>query len=529
MAKRVGRTLSRALRRHEQTLVLAAAGAIVLLASTLPLVRLLAEIPGAGTSALGVLATFRPWMLLIRSLALAGTVTACAVALGAPLGLLVARTDLPGRRALWMLHAFPMFLPPFLLALGWFQLLGREGPVGSEMTARLLFSEGGLVVALALAFSPVVTSLVALALLGMDASLEEAARLAARPWRVATRILLPAARPALTLAAIVVFALSVSELGVPMFLRVDVFPAAVFARLGGIQYAPGEAFVLALPLVPVALALLVLERRVVGAGSFAVAGLRGMSRAPIPLGHWRPALAAAGWSIALAGALPIGALALRAVRGGGFGNLPQWIGQAPWTSLGTAAVAATVIAAVGLVLGHGAARRLRGASMLDALAVLAFVMPASVLGVGLIAVWNRPATRALYGSVAILIIGYSARYAVVGIRAVASVVLQSAVHLEEAAAADGARFWRRLIRIILPVNLRGVAAAWLLAMVFCLRDFETAVLYYPPGREPLPVRIFTLEANGPPPVVAALALAHVLITASVLAIGVPLLLRRRAG
>src|SRR5207244_11384105 len=98
----------------------------------------------------------------------------------------------------------------------------------------------------------------------------------ARPWQVSTRILLPAARPAIALAAIVVFALALSELGVPMFLRVDVFPAAVFARLGGIEYAPGEAFVLVLPLVPIALFLLVLERRFVGARSFSVAGLRGM-------------------------------------------------------------------------------------------------------------------------------------------------------------------------------------------------------------------------------------------------------------
>src|SRR5262249_17275751 len=159
--------------------------------------------------------------------------------------------------------------------------------------------------------------------------------------------------------------------GVPMFLRVHVFPAAVFARLGGIQYAPGEAFALVLPLMPIALGLLLLERRLVGAGSFAVAGLRGMSRALIPLGNWRPALAAAGWRVAVAGAFPLVALALRAAQGGGFGNLPQWIGQAPWTSLGTAVIAATVIAAVGLVLGHGAARGLRGASLLDAMAILA--------------------------------------------------------------------------------------------------------------------------------------------------------------
>ena len=69
-------------------------------------------------------------------------------------------------------------------------------------------------------------------------------------------------------------------------------------------------------------------------------------------------------------------------------------------------------------------------------------------------------------------------------------------------------------------------AAWLLAAVFCLRDLETAVLYYPPGWEPLTVRIFTLEANGPEAVVAALATLHVVITAVVLASGGLLLSRK---
>src|SRR5262249_26883786 len=171
------------------------------------------------------LSTLRPWLLLIRSLVLAAAATGCAVAIGVPLGLLIARTDLPARRALWMLHAFPMFLPPFLLALGWFQFLGREGFLGSQATARLLFSEVGLVVVLALAFSPVVPGTIALAPLGMHASFEDAARPPPRPWRVPARLLLPAARPALALAAIVFFALSVPELGVPIFSRVDFSPA----------------------------------------------------------------------------------------------------------------------------------------------------------------------------------------------------------------------------------------------------------------------------------------------------------------
>ena len=86
---------------------------------------------------------------------------------------------------------------------------------------------------------------------------------------------------------------------------------------------------------------------------------------------------------------------------------------------------------------------------------------------------------------------------------------------------------RRLTRIVAPVHARGLGFAWLLALVFCLRDLETAVLFYPPAGEPTTVRIFTLEANGPEPVVAALASAHVAITAAVLVVGAWLATRAR--
>ncbi|HYU15853.1 MAG TPA: hypothetical protein VEL05_07275, partial [Candidatus Acidoferrum sp.] len=64
--------------------------------------------------------------------------------------------------------------------------------------------------------------------------------------------------------------------------------------------------------------------------------------------------------------------------------------------------------------------------------------------------------------------------------------------------------------------------------VFALRDLETAALVYPPGGETLTVRIFTLEANGPAGVVAALAAVQVAMTAAAVATGL-LLIRRTAG
>jgi len=523
----VGRPLRAALRRHEQELVLALAAAALCTVGVAPFASLLVREGTAWLNASTPLVSSGALSLLLRSLVLSALVTLLALALGMPLGVLVGRTDVRGLWPASLLHAFPAFLPPFLLALGWFHLFGVSGLLGSEATSRALFSDVGVVFVLALAFTPIVTCLVALGIQGVDPGLEEAARVVAKPSRVVTRILIPAAAPAWILAAIVIFTLSFSELGVPMFLRVDTFPAAVFSRLGGVDYAPGEALALVLPLVPFALLLLAAERRFVGTRSYAVFGLRSRRQDRLGLGRWRPAASAALWLAALLSVAPIAALAWRALSGGGLAEAGRWMGRAPWNSLSSSAVAATAIVGIGLVVGHATARRLRGAAALDSAAVLAFVAPAAVLGIGLISLWNRPALQWVYGSTGILVVGYVARYAVIGVRTIGSLIAQTPLHVEEAAAAAGAGFWRRLTRILLPLHARGVGFAWLLALVFCLRDLELAVLYYPPGGEPLTVRLFTLEANGPESVVAALAVVQVTMTAAVLGAG-GFLLRRRA-
>lgn len=463
----------------------------------------------------------------MSSLAVASAVTFLSLAVGLPLGIVLGRSDVPLRRVALVLHAFPLFVPPFLLALGWFHLLGSGALAASELRARLLFSAPGAVLVLALALAPVVTSLVAVGLQAVDPSLEEAALLVAGPGRAAALVLLPLIRPALALGALIVFSLAFSELGVPMFLRVAVYPGMVFSRLGGVDYAPGEAFALALPLLAVAAGLLLIERRAAGRRSFAVLGLRSREVPALRLGRWRPAATIFAACAAVLPLFPLAALASRAARGRGFAELPRWIGSSAWNTLFDALTAGTIVLALGVVIGHAAARRRRGGAALDGLAVLAFLTPASVLGVGLVATWNRPALQAVYGTSAIVALAFAARYGAVGLRTAAVAFSQGSEHHEEAAAIGGARFLRRLGRILVPLHARGLTAAWLLTVVFCLRDLETAVLLYPAGQEPLTVRIFTLEANGPEPVVAALACVQVALTAGVLAIGSALVFGRR--
>jgi iron(III) transport system permease protein len=459
-----------------------------------------------------LLASSRLWWLLLRSLRLSVVVTVLALAAGIPLGVLFARAEVPFKRLFFALHVGIVFLPPLLPSLGWFHLFGREGLLGNITSARLLFSEFGLVMVLVGCFTPVVTVLTALGVSGVDASLENAARVVARPWRTVLGVLVPCAMPAIALSGIVVFVLAFSELGVPMFLRVSVYPTVVFARLGGLDFAPGEAAVYVLPFLFVSVGLLWMERRVAGRRAVAVLGASPRSRAM--LFDVRP------WSIIVIGlaaacsCLPIASLLFNARGGGELSAVARWAGEAPLNSLRSGGCAALVMLALAVVLGHAVARRSPVGLWLDVITTLAFTLPSSILGVGIALVWNRPLTNWLYGSYGILVLGFVARYSAVATRVFASAAAQVPVSFEDAARSVGASYVRRLVLLVGQLR-RGCVGTFVIALAFCLRDLETAALIYPPGGEPLTVRIFTLEANGPPAIVSALAGLQVAMTFAV--------------
>jgi ABC-type proline/glycine betaine transport system permease subunit len=81
----VGGALIRALRRREQPIVLAIAGAVVVVLAILPIALVLVDVDLDGLSAL---ANSRTWTLLGRTLALVLAVVLVALAIGVPLGVL---------------------------------------------------------------------------------------------------------------------------------------------------------------------------------------------------------------------------------------------------------------------------------------------------------------------------------------------------------------------------------------------------------------------------------------------------------
>jgi iron(III) transport system permease protein len=180
-------------------------------------------------------------------------------------------------------------------------------------------------------------------------------------------------------------------------------------------------------------------------------------------------------------------------------------------SLWLAAIGATMITMLGALLGYGRARartRLRG--LTDLAMIVIFAAPSTVAGVGLIGLWNRPGFG-VYGTQAMVVIAYLARFVPVAALILAASVRQVPVSFEEAAELSGAGWLRIFTRIVLPQIRTGIAVAWVVAFIFAFGELGATALVAPPGESTLPVRIYTLIANAPSSEVAALALSQALV------------------
>ncbi len=252
-------------------LSLAAALLFVLVGGVLPLAVMIVASLRQGdswsvTHYLETLSTERQWLLLGRSLVLSSLVSVAATVIGVAVALMVERTDMPGSRLIVGLLALPLVLPPYVVAVGWFEVLGRQGYLSAlagdaiaAWTSHRLFGLPGCLLALTGSYIAVPLLVTMAYLRGVNASLEEAGRLVRPPFAVLRRLTLPLVQPGLFLAVILVFLLTLGELGVTTFLRYDVFPVSTLVQFSAF-YDFGAAAATCTPLVLVTVALVLSER-----------------------------------------------------------------------------------------------------------------------------------------------------------------------------------------------------------------------------------------------------------------------------
>jgi ABC-type Fe3+ transport system permease subunit len=204
-------------------------------------------------------------------------------------------------------------------------------------------------------------------------------------------------------------------------------------------------------------------------------------------------------------------------------------GQAILNSLMLCSAGATMVMAVSIWLGYARARSgRRFGHIADVVLVVLFAVPSTIVGVGLIGLWNRPGLIGIaYGTDAMFFLAYLARFVPVAALIVAVSARYVPVSHEEAAAVSGAGWLRTLSRIVVPQIWLGVATAWVITFVLAFGELGVTILVAPPGEATLPIRIYTMIANAPSSHVASLALLQTVVIVTPLAIlGLAISLRK---
>jgi len=148
--------------------------------------------------------------VLARSAVVSISATLIALAIGIPLGTLLALARLPGRRSLATLVNTGMALPTVVVGLAVALLLWRSGPLGG---LELIYTLRGMVIAQVLIATPLIAGITMAALQSLPAELPDQLRgLGANRRQTVVRLWLEARLPLLA-AAMAGFGHAVSEVG----------------------------------------------------------------------------------------------------------------------------------------------------------------------------------------------------------------------------------------------------------------------------------------------------------------------------
>lgn len=478
-------------------------------------------------------------------MAVGAALASCVVA--APIAWLVARTDLAFRGPIRALITASFVTPPFLGAIAW-ELLAAPNSGMLNQLARWLFgleeydylvdiyTVEGVTFAIACYTFPYVFTVLANALDRIPADLEDAsAILGGRPRDTVRRVTLPLVLPALLAGALVAFLQALTMFGTPAILAMPAGFHTLTTRIWSLfQYPPrlNLAAAAAMPLLLVTLAVLQLQRWLLGRRSFVVVGGKNSPARRVRLGRWRaPALAFCLLVLTFPVFLPYFAL----LRTAAVRNLsdPLALSTLTWEhvrfalwefsdtrrAMANTVVlglgAATVVTALALVVAYLASRRLvRGHQALAGLAMAPLAVPGIVMGVGLFLVYSRPPFL-LYGTLWILLIGFVTMEMPAGFQQVRAALAGLHVELEEAARIFGATRLVALWQITAPLLRSTVIATWCIVFIGVIRELSATVLLTTSNTKVISVVIYDLNESGDLGAISVLGIALLLITFAV--------------
>ena len=470
------------------------------------------------------------------------------------------RTNIPFRNFLHTLVMIPYMLPSWVMALAWITFFkndrigGASGAFayffGVQPPDWIAYGPIPIIVCLSLHYYVYSYLSVSSSITSVDSQLEEAGAMAGLSrlkqflWITAPLLL-----PAIGSAVVMTFIRVVGSFGTPAVLgmpvRYYVLPTQIYAAMG--TRNAGDGFLLASgarrPCLPVHLHQPASHRR--------PQELRDAVRQGFPQQGNRP------WTLALAafhprhaahdggGCFPLVLLVLQSLvkTAGNYSlsnlTLHYWIGgggegvdqlqaalvdnsniiDATWNSLKLAFLTAMTTGIFGFLIGYVVVRT-RGSltsRALEMVAFLPYIFPALAFGAIYIGMFARPfgPIPALYGTFALLVLICSVKTLPFTSRTGIAALLQIDKSLEEAARVQGIGWFRRMMRIIVPIAAGGLLSGMLLSFISIMRELSLIILLVTPSTNVLAGVIYNYQNQDMPQLVGV---ATVLLVAIVIVV-----------
>jgi iron(III) transport system permease protein len=487
---------------------------------------------------------------LVTTVVLAVSSAAICCAVAAPMGWLVARTDMPLRRTVRALVTASFVTPPFLGAIAWELLAAPNSGLlnqlfraitGAEPDAYLfnIYTLGGLIFVISCYTFPYVFVLVANTLDRMPGNLEDASSiLGGSTWTTARRVTVPLAMPTLFAGALIAFLQAMTLFGSPAILALPAGFHTMTTKIWSLfQYPPKLELAAAasLPLLVLTVALLRAEAVILGRRGYAVVGGRQGDPRRVALGRWKwVALAAVLLVLLNPVFLPYAALLNAA-----FSRVPSELvsfenvtlhniafvlfelsstGVAARNTLILCTSAATIGTVMALVIAYITSRKVIGwHKALGFLATAPVAVPGIVLGVGLFLAYTRP-PFVLYGTLWILLIAFITIALPAAYQQLQSAFRVVNPDLEEASRILGATRLGTLGRITAPLLRTSVIATWCFIFIGVIRELSAAIMLFTSDTKVISVLIFDLNESGDLGAIAVLGLVMLVFTFAVIAV-----------
>ena len=402
-------------------------------------------------------------------------------------------------------------VPPYMHAVAWRfavdSLNGVTGSIGMPAFAFKGWAAAWWVQMMALA--PVGAGLSLLGLFSVDTKLFEAGRIAQSDLNSFRRIVLPIAAPPLLAATGFIFLYTLVDYSVPSSFLLTTYALEVFAEFSA-NHSAARALLISLPFLALTLIVLILVLELLRQAAVRPVSVDAAWTCEPFWPRWFTQLQGFATALLLLQLIvPIISLGMLteswSALAGAIRSASDEIVQTAWT--------AALAAIVGLPIAFFAALRICEAGRYWWLLVLLPIgIPAPLIGIGLISLWNNVATAVIYDGALILVLTYLARFL-----PIAALVFYAQLRRLDPMPVDAARIlmpnrFRFWVQIYMPLMMRTCIAASLLMFVLALGELPASLLTIPAGTGTITIRIYNYMHYGATETVAGLCLVIPLLT-----------------